>query len=93
MKREARRRRKGPELWGGRFGKDTDALVNEFNAFDTFDQRLYAADNSWKHVHAEMWVIRESSEGDGRDHSGTERHTGGRGSGKIEFTPENETSI
>ena len=32
------------KLWSGRFGKDTDALVNDFNASIQFDQRLYQAD-------------------------------------------------
>ena len=29
------------KLWGGRFQKDTDLLVNELNASISFDQRLY----------------------------------------------------
>ena len=32
------------KLWSGRFGKDTDALVNDFNASIQFDQRLYKED-------------------------------------------------
>ena len=32
------------KLWGGRFAKGTDALVDEFNASLPFDQRLAAQD-------------------------------------------------
>jgi len=32
------------KLWGGRFAKDMDARLEQFNASITFDRRLYAAD-------------------------------------------------
>ena len=32
------------KLWGGRFAKSTDALLERFNASIGFDQRLYAVD-------------------------------------------------
>lgn len=32
------------KLWGGRFAKQTDQLVHQFNASISFDQRLYAED-------------------------------------------------
>ena len=32
------------KLWGGRFQKETDELVNDFNASIHFDQRLYKED-------------------------------------------------
>ena len=32
------------KLWGGRFQKDTDLLVNELNASISFDQRLLRED-------------------------------------------------
>jgi argininosuccinate lyase len=32
------------KLWGGRFGKETDRLMEEFNASIGFDHRLWAAD-------------------------------------------------
>jgi argininosuccinate lyase len=32
------------KLWGGRFGKQTDSLVHQFNASITFDARLYDED-------------------------------------------------
>ena len=32
------------QLWGGRFTKETDKLVYNFNASISFDQKLYAQD-------------------------------------------------
>ena len=32
------------KLWSGRFRKETDALVNDFNSSIPFDQRLYRED-------------------------------------------------
>lgn len=42
------------KLWSGRFGKDTDALVNELNASISFDQRLYREDIAGSVAHAQM---------------------------------------
>ena len=42
------------KLWSGRFGKDTDALVNELNASISFDQRLYREDITGSMAHAAM---------------------------------------
>ena len=42
------------KLWSGRFGKDTDALVNELNASISFDQRLYKEDITGSMAHARM---------------------------------------
>ena len=42
------------KLWSGRFGKDTDALVNELNASIGFDQRLYREDLTGSMAHAKM---------------------------------------
>ncbi|WP_298031179.1 argininosuccinate lyase [uncultured Dysosmobacter sp.] len=42
------------KLWSGRFGKDTDALVNELNASIGFDQRLYREDITGSLAHAKM---------------------------------------
>jgi argininosuccinate lyase len=41
------------KLWGGRFSKDTNALVDAFNASIDYDQRLYREDirGSIAHVH------------------------------------------
>ena len=42
------------KLWSGRFGKETDALVNDFNASIQFDQRLYKEDITGSIAHARM---------------------------------------
>ena len=46
------------KLWSGRFGKDTDALVNAFNASIGFDQRLYQEDITGSIAHARMLAAR-----------------------------------
>ena len=40
------------QLWGGRFTKETDQLVYNFNASITFDQKFYRQDieGSMAHV-------------------------------------------
>ncbi len=42
------------KLWSGRFGKETDTLVNDFNASIQFDQRLYKEDITGSLAHAKM---------------------------------------
>ncbi|MEG1593722.1 MAG: argininosuccinate lyase, partial [Oscillibacter sp.] len=42
------------KLWSGRFGKETDALVNAFNASIGFDARLYREDIAGSLAHAAM---------------------------------------
>ena len=42
------------KLWGGRFEKDTDALVEDFHSSIAFDQRLYKHDISGSIAHARM---------------------------------------
>ena len=42
------------KLWGGRFAKETDNLVNDFNASIQFDQRLYKEDITGSMAHAKM---------------------------------------
>ena len=43
------------QLWGGRFTKETDQLVYNFNASISFDQKFYEQDipceNAWKAGH------------------------------------------
>ena len=52
------------KLWGGRFSKDTNALVDAFNASIEYDQRLYHEDirGSIAHTHmlAKTGIISES---------------------------------
>ena len=42
------------KLWGGRFTKETDQLVNNFNASISFDQKLYRQDIRGSIAHATM---------------------------------------
>lgn len=42
------------KLWGGRFSKGTDALVDDFNSSIRFDARMYAQDIKGSCAHAEM---------------------------------------
>lgn len=42
------------QLWGGRFTKETDKLVYQFNASIAFDQRLYRQDITGSMAHAKM---------------------------------------
>ena len=42
------------KLWGGRFSKNTDSEVNDFNSSIRFDGRMYAQDIRGSIAHAEM---------------------------------------
>jgi len=42
------------KLWGGRFTKETDKLVNNFNASISFDQKFYEQDINGSLAHVEM---------------------------------------
>ena len=42
------------QLWGGRFTKETDKLVYNFNASINFDKRLYRHDMEGSIAHAKM---------------------------------------
>lgn len=42
------------KLWGGRFTKETDKLVNNFNASISFDQKFYRQDITGSIAHATM---------------------------------------
>ena len=42
------------QLWGGRFTKETDQLVYNFNASITFDQKFYKQDMEGSIAHAKM---------------------------------------
>ncbi len=80
------------KLWSGRFGKDTDALVNNFNASISFDQRLYREDIAGSIAHAVMLadcgvISREDAEAITR---GLEEILADVEAGKIEFSADNE---
>lgn len=42
------------KLWGGRFKKGTDKLVNDFNSSINVDQRMYKEDIEGSLAHASM---------------------------------------
>ena len=42
------------KLWAGRFGKETDLEVNDFNSSISFDCRLYKEDITGSMAHAAM---------------------------------------
>ena len=42
------------KLWAGRFQKETDTLVNDFNSSIQFDARLYKQDIAGSIAHAQM---------------------------------------
>ena len=42
------------KLWGGRFSKETDALVDDFNSSIRFDSRMYQEDIDGSVAHAGM---------------------------------------
>ena len=80
------------KLWSGRFGKETDALVNDFIASIQFDQRLYKEDITGSMAHAKMLgacgVI--SAEDTEAIVNGLQTILEDVEAGKIEFTADNE---
>ncbi|MBR2142305.1 argininosuccinate lyase [Anaerovibrio sp.] len=42
------------QLWGGRFSKSTDEMINDFQASIDFDKRMYAEDIAGSMAHATM---------------------------------------
>ena len=47
------------QLWGGRFTKQTDQMVYEFNASILFDKRLYRQDIEGSMAHVKMLAKQE----------------------------------
>ena len=80
------------KLWGGRFQKETDQLVNQLNASIGFDQRLYREDITGSMAHAKMLadcgiISREDNEAIQAGLSGILADIE---DGKVEFTADNE---
>ena len=80
------------KLWGGRFRKETDSLVNDFNSSIPFDSRLYREDIAGSIAHAAMLadcgiITREDQE---QITSGLQGILAGIEAGEIEFTASNE---
>ena len=80
------------KLWGGRFQKETDNLVNELNASISFDQRLYKEDITGSMAHARMLgacgII--SMEDVAAILEGLQSILEDVEAGKVEFTADNE---
>jgi len=80
------------KLWGGRFRKETDHLVNDFNSSIQFDSRLYREDIEGSIAHAAMLaecgII--SQEDRRQITEGLRDILAGIEAGEIEFTADNE---
>ncbi len=80
------------KLWGGRFTKEEDQLVQDFNESLSFDQRLYREDIRGSIAHAKMLAAQgiistEESEAIIR---GLEQISSDIEEGRLEFSPEYE---
>ena len=80
------------KLWSGRFGKETDALVNDFNTSIQFDQRLYREDITGSIAHAKMLAATGilSAEDGAAIVEGLTGILQDIEDGKVEFTADNE---
>ena len=80
------------KLWSGRFGKETNELVNDFNASIQFDSRLYREDIQGSLAHAKMLgdcgVI--SKEDVAAITAGLQSILEDIEQGRVEFTADNE---
>ena len=80
------------KLWAGRFQKETDTLVNDFNSSIFFDQRMYKEDIQGSIAHSQMLgdtgVI--SKDDVAAIHQGLKDILADIEAGKIEFTADNE---
>ena len=80
------------QLWGGRFTKETDQLVYNFNASITFDKRFYKQDIKGSMAHASMLakqgILTELEKEEIL--SGLQEILKDIESGKLEFSPEYE---
>ena len=80
------------KLWGGRFRKETDSLVNDFNSSIQFDCRMYREDIQGSLAHAKMLgdcgiISPEDAAAIAGGLNGILRDIE---SGKVEFTADNE---
>ena len=80
------------KLWGGRFQKETDELVNDFNASIHFDQRLYKEDITGSMAHAKMLGACGIISGEDTEAivKGLADILADIEAGKVEFTADNE---
>ena len=80
------------KMWAGRFSKETDKKVNDFNSSISFDSRMYRADIKGSVAHAAMLGeqgIIEKSESE-KIISGLEGILADLESGALQFDPEAE---
>ncbi len=80
------------QLWGGRFTKETDQLVYDFNASILFDKRLYRQDIRGSIAHVTMLAARKilTEEEKTRIIEGLEGILADLESGRLEITSEYE---
>ena len=80
------------KLWAGRFQKQTDELVNDFNASISFDQRLYKQDITGSMAHAQMLTDCGilSAQDNEKIQQGLAELLAEIEAGRIEFTADNE---
>ncbi len=74
------------QLWGGRFTKETDKLVYNFNASISFDQKFYKQDIKGSMAHVKMLAKQGILTEDERDQilEATGRHSCRRRERKTE---------
>ena len=74
------------QLWGGRFTKETDKLVYNFNASISFDQKFYKQDIKGSMAHVKMLAKQGILTEDERDQilEGLGRHSCRRRERKTE---------
>ncbi len=80
------------KLWGGRFQKETDSLVDDFNSSIYYDQRLYQQDIAGSIAHAQMLGkqgIIDQAEAD-KIVDGLKSILEDIENGRVEFSTENE---
>ena len=80
------------KLWGGRFQKETDSLVNDFNSSIRFDGRMYREDIAGSLAHAAMLAEQGiiSREDAAAITAGLQEVLADIESGKAELTSDNE---
>ena len=83
------------KLWAGRFQKETDALVNDFNSSISFDARMYREDITGSIAHAAML----GRQGIIKEHEAEKIIDGLKAiladieAGQVEFSLENEDTV
>ena len=70
------------KLWGGRFTKETDQLVQNFNESLSFDQKFYRQDIRGSIAHVKMLA----KQGQRRYYKGTGRDPAGSGRGHFDHS-------